>query len=132
MTRAVPAAVERWHDIVARHDPALLGGLLAPEVVFRSPAVFAPQAGIERTTAYLSAALAVLGPSLTYEREWYAGDSAVLEFTADLGGVSAHGVDLLRWNDGDLLVEFTVMVRPLRGLTTLIELMGAELARQAG
>lgn len=38
-----PAALRRWHAVVTSKDPALLGDLLAEEVVFRSPAVFAPQ-----------------------------------------------------------------------------------------
>ena len=39
---------------------------------------------------------------------------------------------MLRWGVDGLLLEFTVMVRPFKGLTTLMELMAAELAGQAG
>jgi len=38
-----PAALRRWHAVVESENPALLGKLLADEVVLRSPAVFAPQ-----------------------------------------------------------------------------------------
>ena len=58
------APLRRWHAVVKSKNPALLGDLLADEVVFRSPAVFAPQAGKALTTSYLSAALKVPGPSL--------------------------------------------------------------------
>jgi hypothetical protein len=34
---------------------------------------------------------------------------------------------MLRWNDDDRLVSFTVMVRPMRGLTKLVELMQRQL-----
>ncbi len=34
---------------------------------------------------------------------------------------------MLRWNSVDKLVSFTVMVRPMRGLQKLIELMGRQL-----
>jgi hypothetical protein len=34
---------------------------------------------------------------------------------------------MLRWNDDDRLTGFTVMVRPMRGLTKLIELMQRQL-----
>jgi hypothetical protein len=51
----------------------------------------------------------------------------VLEFEADLDGMYVHGVDMLRWNDDDRLVSFTVMVRPMRGLTKLVELMQRQL-----
>ena len=55
-------------------------------------------------------------------------NSAVLEFEADLDGVYVQGVDMLRWNDEGKLVGFTVMVRPLRGLEKLIELIARQLA----
>jgi SnoaL-like protein len=129
---APPAPVAAWHAIAASRDPAGLAELLADDVVFRSPAVHGDQAGKELTTAYLSAAVVVLGPTLVYRRQWYAERNAVLEFEADLDGRSAHGIDMLQWNDEGRLVEFTVMVRPIRGLEKLIELMAAELVRARG
>ena len=96
-------------------DPAGLADLLADEVVFRSPAVHTPQAGKQLTTAYLSAAVVVLGPTLDYKRQWYADTNAVLEFEAELDGLTVHGIDMLQWNDEGRLVEFTVMVRPVQG-----------------
>jgi hypothetical protein len=122
-----PSAVQAWHAVVESGDPALLDGLLADDVVFRSPAVFAPQAGKDVTALYLRSAMAVLGPSLRYVGEWYGPSSAVLEFEAELEGLYVHGVDMLRWNDDHRLVSFTVMVRPMRGLTKLVELMQRQL-----
>lgn len=130
----MPAPVAAWHAIaqsyVQPRDPAGLADLaelLADDVVFRSPAVHTPQEGKELTTSYLSAAVVVLGPTLTYRREWYDDRSAVLEFEAVLDGLSVHGVDMLQWNDDGKLTEFTVMVRPVKGLNKLIELMAAQL-----
>jgi hypothetical protein len=122
-----PPAVRAWHAVVESGDPALLDGLLADDVVFRSPAVFAPQHGKSLTAQYLASAFKVLGPSLRYVAEWYGPSSAVLEFEAELDGLYVHGVDMLRWNDDDRLVSFTVMVRPMRGLTKLVEHMQREL-----
>ncbi len=122
-----PPAVKAWHAVVESGDPALLDGLLADDVVFRSPAVFAPQEGKDLTVRYLRGAMAVLGPSLRYIAEWYGPSSAVLEFEAELDGMYVHGVDMLRWNENDRLVSFTVMVRPMRGLTKLVELMQRQL-----
>ena len=126
-----PAALSRWHAVVESKSPALLDGLLAEEVVFRSPAVFAPQEGKALTTGYLSAALKVLGPTLRYVGQWHDDASAVLEFEADLDGVYVQGVDMLRWNAEGKLVSFTVMVRPLRGLQKLVDLMALQLAAGA-
>ena len=122
-----PAAVQAWHAVVESGDPALLDGLLADDVVFRSPAVFAPQKGKDLTALYLRSAMAVLGPSLRYVDEWYGPSSAVLEFEAELDGLFVHGVDMLRWNQDGQLISFTVMVRPLRGLQKLVELMQRQL-----
>jgi hypothetical protein len=122
-----PPALRFWHAIVAARDPALLDALLAEEVEFRSPAVFAPQTGKSVATVYLTAALRVLGPSLRYVAEWYEESSAVLEFEATLDGVYLQGVDILRWNSDDRVISFTVMARPLRGLEKMIDLMSREL-----
>ena len=124
----VPAPVIAWHALAEARDPSRLDALLADDVTFHSPAVHATQAGKALTTAYLSAAIVVLGPTLTYVREWYAAGSAVLEFRAELDGLTVHGVDMLTWGPDGRLTDFTVMVRPVRGLQKLIELMAAQLA----
>jgi hypothetical protein len=62
----VVTALSRWHAVVESKNPALLDDLLADDVVFRSPAVFAPQEGKALTSSYLTAALKVLGPSSRY------------------------------------------------------------------
>ena len=115
--------------MVGSRDPARLADLLDEDVVFRSPAVYTAQEGKGLTTAYLAAAMVVLGPTLRYVEEWYGDRSAVLEFEAELDGTFVQGIDMLRWNDEDRLVEFIVMVRPFRGLEKLIELMGRQLSQ---
>lgn len=129
----VPEAVVRWHAVVDATEPgersALLAALLADDVVFRSPALHQPQVGKALTTTYLEAAMVVLGPTLRYDRELYSADSAVLEFHCELGGLQVHGIDFLRWRDDDLLVEFTVMVRPVSGLQALMGRMVEQLPR---
>ncbi len=123
-----PAALRDWHAVVRSHDLARLADLLADDVEFRSPAVFTPQQGKGIALAYLTGAMAVLGPSLRYRAEWFDDRSAVLEFEAELDGRYVQGVDMLRWNEQGKLTSFTVMVRPLRGLEKLVELMSRQLA----
>lgn len=125
-----PAPLAAWHAVVEARDPAGLDALLGDDCVFRSPAVHTPQEGKELTTTYLSAAVVVLGPTLTYRHEWYDDSSAVLEFEAELDGLTLHGVDMLRWDESGRLTEFTVMVRPFKGLEKLMEKMLAELFRE--
>ncbi len=122
-------ALARWHAVVESRDAALLPRLIAEEAVFRSPAVHTPQHGRDTVVGYLTAAFVVLGPELSYHREWLGEDSAVLEFTTEVAGLAVHGIDMITWDDAGLIRDFTVMVRPVKGLQAVIEAMGAELLR---
>jgi hypothetical protein len=123
----VDAALARWHSVVEHRAAAAIPSLLADDVVFRSPAVHTPQRGRPVVTAYLTAALRVLGPELEYHREWRRSDSVVLEFTTEVAGMAVHGVDMITWGEDGRITDFTVMVRPAKGLEALVERMGAEL-----
>jgi len=123
----MPGPIVAWHRVVEAKDPALLDALLAEDCVFRSPAVHTPQEGKELTTTYLAAAMVVIGPTLSYRREWYAEGSAVLQFEAELDGLTVDGVDMITWGDDGRITEFAVMVRPVKALHKLMELMAAEL-----
>ena len=125
-----PEPVAAWHRIASSQDAAGLDALLADDVVFRSPAVHRAQEGKALTTAYLTAAMVVLGPTLRYVEEWWSPSSAVLEFEAEVDGRTVHGVDMLRWGPDGRLTSFTVMVRPMRGLEALIAAMAAELTQR--
>ena len=130
MTAApIPAPVAAWHDLVGSGDAAGLDALLAEDCVFRSPAVHTPQEGKALTTAYLRAAMVVLGPTLRYVEEWWAEGSAVLEFECEVGGMAVHGVDMMRWGADGRLTSFTVMVRPVKGLEAVMTAMAAELMK---
>ena len=115
--------------MVDSRDPDRLDALLADDVVFRSPAVHTPQEGRALTSAYLRAALEVLGPGLVYHRQLVDAESAMLEFTTEVGGKQVHGIDLFRWDATGAIVDFTVMVRPAQGLAAVVEAMGAALQR---
>ena len=90
----------------------------------------APQVGRDVVTGYLTAAMKVIGTdAFRYERQWTGDDSAVLEFVTEVDGLTVHGVDMITWDADGLITEFTVMIRPLRGLDAVVERMGAELLR---
>ncbi|WP_101652770.1 nuclear transport factor 2 family protein [Brevibacterium ihuae] len=129
MTAAAPATITAWHDLVRSPEPEKLRALLAPEVTFRSPAVHTPQEGPEITFAYLWAATQVLRPTLEYVHEWYDESSAVLQFSAQVDGFDVSGVDIIEWDGDGRITDFTVMVRPLKGLQAVIAAMGAELQK---
>ncbi|MCZ4500149.1 MAG: hypothetical protein JWQ74_2704 [Marmoricola sp.] len=122
--------LHRWHDVVASRDPAQLPGMIAADAVFRSPAVHTPQEGRDVVVAYLSAALVVLGPELTYAETWQREHDAVLKFHTVVDGLQVEGIDMITWDDDGLITEFTVMVRPFKALEALIGAMGRELFKK--
>ncbi|MBL4639246.1 MAG: nuclear transport factor 2 family protein [Kordiimonadaceae bacterium] len=121
-------ALAGWHNIIKKRDPALLSQLLADDVVFYSPVVHAPQEGKGITTMYLSAAVQVLGnENFKYLAEYRSENGAVLEFETKIDDITVNGVDMIKWNDKGLITEFKVMIRPLKAMNKIHEMMGAML-----
>lgn len=120
----------RWHAYMENgSDPALLADLLADDAVFHSPVVHTPQVGKPIVMAYLVAASHVLGnDSFHYIRELVDGDEMMLEFGTELDGIAINGVDIIRFNDDGKISDFKVMVRPLKAINKLLEMMAAQLA----
>jgi ketosteroid isomerase-like protein len=124
--------VAAWHAYMTGGDPQALRQLLAEDAVFHSPVVHSPQAGRDKVFAYLHAASHVLGgEAFRYEREIVDGDQACLEFTTELDGIHINGVDLIRWNEEGKIIDFKVMVRPLKAINKVWEKMAAMLAAQS-
>ena len=121
-----------WHQIVMQQNPAGLGDLLADEVVFHSPVVHTPQAGKPLTTLYLTAAFRVFyNDSFRYVREVVGSRDAVLEFEVEIDGIKVNGVDMMEWNGDGKIVDFKVMLRPLKAVNLIHQKMGAMLAAYA-
>lgn len=120
----------RWHAVLeAGSSPADLGEILADDVVFHSPVVHTPQRGKPIVTAYLAAAGKVLGGEhFRYVREIVSEQEALLEFETELDGIHINGVDLIRFDKDGQIADFKVMVRPLKALNKVWEMMAAQLA----
>ena len=124
------AWIDSWHAVIESPDADALDRLLDDDVVFWSPVVHSPQRGKAITSMYLMAAATVLGgDGFTYVREVAHGDTAVLEFTNEIEGIHINGVDMIRFNDDGRIVEFKVMVRPLKAIQLLHRMMGEMLAQ---
>ena len=136
--------VEAWHDFVRNVNEADLDELLDDDVVFHSPIVHTPQTGRAATKLYLMAAFNVFPgddsdptaegqekPSgkFRYVREVVGEYDAVLEFETEMQGVFVNGVDMIRWNDEGRIVDFKVMVRPLKAIQTVHAQMAAMLEK---
>ena len=53
----------------------------------------------------------------------------LLEFTNDLDGIHVNGIDLIEFDEAGKIKDFKVMVRPMKAMNKLWELMGAQLER---
>jgi len=128
-----PPALAAWHEVVRSRDIAALNRLLADDVVFHSPVVHTPQRGKAITVAYLSGAMHVLNtPAFRYVREIVGERDALLEFMTEIDGIQIDGVDLIRWDDAGRIVDFKVMVRPLKAVNIVHQKMGEMLAALQG
>jgi SnoaL-like domain len=124
--------IDTWHHLVRTHDASGLATLLADEVVFHSPVVHTPQRGRKLAAGYLGAAFHVFfNPSFHYVREIRGLSDAMLEFETEIDGVLVNGVDIIRWNEGGQIVDFKVMVRPLKAINLIHQKMAAMLQSKA-
>lgn len=121
-----------WHKVIGQGDSSGLDDLLAEEVVFHSPVVHTPQEGKFITKMYLTAASEVLGgEGFEYIREVVDGPNAILEFRNEIDGITINGVDMIQFNEAGQIVEFKVMVRPLKAIQKIHQKMGEMLQKMA-
>ncbi len=129
----IEKTIARWHELVETKDNSILDEILADNVTFYSPVVHTPQEGKEITKLYLASAGNVFANGeFSYVRELIDGENAVLEFVTELDGIHINGVDMIRCNAAGQIVEFKVMVRPLKAVNLLHQKMGEMLQQLAG
>lgn len=125
------SALDKWHGYMKSHNPDDLAAMLADDVIFESPVVHTPQVGKAITLKYLRSAAKVLGgEGFSYLNEWHSERSAILEFAQTINGIKINGIDMIWWNEDDLITRFKVMVRPLKAVNMLHAMMGAQLAAE--
>ncbi|MCC8941436.1 nuclear transport factor 2 family protein [Bradyrhizobium ivorense] len=125
--------LDKWYAYMKSHDTSALWDLLHPDAVFESPVVHTPQRGRDITFKYLTSAAKVLGgPTFKYLGEWTSDSGAVLEFENEIDGIKLNGVDIITFDGDGRITHFKVMVRPLKAINLLHQMMGAELMKQSG
>lgn len=101
-------------------DTAGLRELLAEDAVFHSPLVHTPQKGRKLASWYLAAAFKVFfNETFRYVREVSDSNNAVLEFEVEIDGIVVNGVDMITWNQDNKIVNFKVMLRPLKAINLI-------------
>ena len=126
--------LKRWHEVIESGSCAEeLSAIIRDDAVFHSPVVHTPQVGRAIVVGYLAAAGNTLGnDSFEYVRELIDGDNAMLEFTTEMDGIHVNGIDLIRFDEDGMIVDFKVMVRPLKAVNKVWEQMAAMLEKMKG
>ncbi len=120
-----PKTLESWHGMIKSGDQTLLDELLHDDVVFHSPVVWKPQRGRALAKMYLMAAAHILGgEGFEYTREVFDDHHYILEFTKDVEGITINGVDMIEVDKEGKIIDFKVMVRPLKAMSKIHEKMG--------
>jgi hypothetical protein len=125
--------LKNWHRVLGGgNKPGDLAAIIRADAVFHSPVVHTPQRGRDIVVSYLAAAGVVLNTDkFRYVREFSDGNHALLEFVTELDGIHINGVDIITFDEDGMIVDFKVMVRPLKAINKVWEMMGAQLQRQA-
>jgi hypothetical protein len=126
---AAAASLALWHEMVSLQDMGRLPTILNDSAVFRSPMAFKPYVSATAVNLILNTVMKVF-TQFEYHRQLVSDDglNVVLEFSAVVDGKSLKGIDLIRFDDTGLIVDFEVMVRPFNALQALGAEMGARLA----
>lgn len=119
-----------WHNIIFNQDKVKLKEILADDVVFHSPIVHTPQKGKQITFIYLSAAFFVLfNKTFKYVREVENETETLLEFEVEIDGILVNGIDMISWNEEGKIIDFKVMLRPLKAINLIHQKMGEMLKK---
>jgi hypothetical protein len=118
------ATLTGWHAFVATGNRNLLAPLLSEHIVFRSPFVQSPIPGRTATLLVLTTVVQIF-ENFRYHRAFVAGShDAALEFSANIGKWQLKGIDLIKFDEQGKMIEFEVMVRPIKALQALGDEMG--------
>jgi hypothetical protein len=119
-----------WHAFVATGNRDLLAPLLAEHIVFRSPFVQSPIPGRTATLLVLTTVVQIF-EDFRYHREFFAGShDAALEFSANIGKWQLKGIDLIKFAAAGEMIEFEVMIRPIKALQALGDEIGNRIGPQ--
>ena len=66
---------------------------------------------------------------INIKKEIIGENNACLEFENTINGIHINGVDLITWNEDNLITEFRVLVRPLQAVNMLHKMMGEMLKK---
>ena len=109
--------ISSWHKVMKNYELDDLDNILSEDVVFFSPVVFKAMNGKEITKMYLIDACKSFNlENIKYTNEIHGGMHSILEFETFIDDISVNGVDMIEWDEDGKIVNFKVMVRPLKAV----------------
>ena len=115
-----------WENIILTGNTEELKSILNKDVVFYSPVVFKPQIGKALVMKYLLAAIKIFkNKQFKYTNIIISKNSSYAEFEAVFDNILVNGVDYIKIKD-NLIIEFKVFLRPLKGIEIVWEEMKKE------
>jgi hypothetical protein len=120
----MPNTLAAWHELIQEKNTQNISVMLADTVVMHSPVMYSPVVGKALVSLYLTAAFyTFINDDFKYVRELASDSDAILEFTTVIDGIFVNGVDMMTWNEAGEIVDFKVMVRPLKAVNLIHEKM---------
>lgn len=109
-----------FREAIDAKDMDAVEAMLADDVVFRSPVAFKPYPGKAITNAILRSVVEVF-EDFRYVREIHdeGGRDHAYVFEAKIDGLEVTGCDFLVLDDEGKIVDFMVMIRPLKAAQAL-------------
>ena len=121
---------DRFRTAVEHGSVDEAADLFREDAVFRSPVLFKPYEGRDQVVKVLRAAERVLGVGgeFRYVHQLEDPDDrvAMLEFATLVDGKQVEGIDKLTFDEGGMITELKVMIRPASAL----QLVGAKMAEE--
>ncbi len=121
---------DRFRTAVEHGSVDEAADLFREDAVFRSPVLFKPYEGRDQVVKVLRAAERVLGVGGEFRCVHQLEDPddrvAMLEFATLVEGKQVEGIDKLTFDEGGMITELKVMIRPASAL----QLVGAKMAEE--
>ena len=124
-------AAQRLRAAMEAKDHAAVMSLLAPDAVLHSPILRTKFEGKDALSD-LYAGIIEGFTDYRYTHEMEGDGEQLLMFEGTVRGRPLQGVDMIRVNDEGLIVEMTILLRPLSGLIAFLVEVGPLIARRRG
>ena len=121
--------IEEWKKIMTSGETGNISKLIHEDAIFYSPVVFSPQIGKKKVIKYLSSAVEIFkNKNFLYKKIYNHKDFTFAEFEANFNNVVVNGIDLIS-TQNNLIYEFKVFVRPLKGIEVVWSSMREKLSQ---